>query len=370
MQATVLQENLSKGLALASRAVAVKAQIPVLGNILLKENNGTLEIGGTNLELSIRLVVTGKVDKGFEITVPARQLAEFVGGMPTGQINLSISEGKLIIKGERFKAELSGIAASEFPIVPKPSGLESFKLSKEEWIKQLHKVVFAAGMDEARPVLTGVYIEIGEDNKIMVATDGYRLSKMDFSVLEFNGQPLKVLVPARTIEELFKLCSETDVLQLGVWVTTEANQIIFKVGDIELVSRLIEGNFPDYRKIIPSMGGTKVWMDKESLIRAVKLASIFARSSSNVVKLKMGGESLYVSANSPQLGENEGEMEIRKEGDDLEMAFNFKYLLDFANHIPDELIVLESSGPLSPGVFTVEGDPAFLHIIMPVRVQG
>jgi DNA polymerase-3 subunit beta len=188
--------------------------------------------------------------------------------------------------------------------------------------------------------------------------------------LEFNGQPLKVLVPARTIEELFKLCSETDVLQLGVWVTTEANQIIFKVGDIELVSRLIEGNFPDYRKIIPSMGGTKVWMDKESLIRAVKLASIFARSSSNVVKLKMGGESLYVSANSPQLGENEGEMEIRKEGDDLEMAFNFKYLLDFANHIPDELIVLESSGPLSPGVFTVEGDPAFLHIIMPVRVQG
>ncbi len=371
MKATVLQENLAKALSVVSRAVATKPAVAVLANILLKEEGGGLQLSATNLEIGVRLGLPAKIEKEFAITIPAKLLTEFVSGMPKGQIEMEIKEGKLSISGKGFKAEMPGIEASEFPVIPLVSGQETISISKEALSHSLAGTVFAAGTDDSRPVLTGVLVETQEKGLVIVATDGYRLSKADLLGSKVRGKmdTAKILVPARAVSEILRMTGESDEDEIKIWLSKEANQVIFKVGEVELVSRLIEGNFPDYEKIIPGEGKTKFWVDKEEFTRAVKLAAIFARESANVVKFKVTDGKLLVSANSPQIGGDEGEVEIKKEGEDAETAFNYRYLSEFLGNVKGDTIVFESSGPLSPGVFREEGNSTYLHIIMPVRVQ-
>ena len=371
MNAVVLHENLNKALAVASRVVATKAQVAILGNVLLREKDGAMEVVATNLEMGVRLVVPGKIEKGFEITVPARQLAEFVSGVPKGQIEMEVSEGRLSVRSASFKAGLSGISASEFPVVASVSGEETIILKKKEFVEAMEKVVFAAASDEGRPVLTGVMIEAGEKVVVMVATDGYRLSKavIEREKPKNDKKNFKMLVPARAVGELLRLCSENGTENdVEAWLTPEASQVVFGLGGVELVSRLIEGNFPDYQKIIPKGGETSVEIDREELIRAVKLASIFARDSANIVKLSFEGGKAKISASSPQMGVNEGEVEIEKTGGDMEIAFNDRYLLELLNNLTTASVSMRLDGPLSPAGF-YEGEE-FLHIITPVRVSG
>lgn len=367
MRTTVLQSDLSRALGIVSRSVSSKPQVPVLGNILLKEKGGSLEVVGTNLEVGVRVVVTGKIDKGFEITVPSRQFTEFVGGIPAGQVELVINEDKLEIVSGKFKAVISGIAASEFPVVPVPGGESTIVLNRELLAKKLEMVVFAAGTDESRPVLSAVLMGFGGSELILVATDGYRLSKVELKVNESKTE-MKLLIPARVISELLRLCKESEVKDVNMWVSQGSNQVIFKLGESELISRLVEGSYPDYKKIIPSNGKILINADKQELLRAIKLASIFAKESANVVKFSAVGQLLRISANSPQLGGEDCEVEIEHTGEDVEMAFNFRYVLEFLNNISSESIKLESNGALTPGLFKAEGD--FVHIIMPVRVQA
>ncbi len=372
MKAVVLQENLAKALSVVSRSVSSKPSTPVLANVCMRENQGILELATTNMEMGVRLTVPAKVEKGFGLTVPCRQLTEFVSGMSAGQMELTIVENKLKVKGDKFKADISGIAVDEFPVIPETSGSESVVVAKEEWIKGLSKVVFAAAADEGRPVLTGVLLDITEGQMTVVATDGYRLGKVQLTVKSANLKPEeeKLIVPAKAINELLRLSGDSENEEMGIWVTKEANQVIFKLGQIEFVSRLIEGNFPDYRKIIPTETSTKITVDRHELMRAVKLAAVFARESANVVKFKLLGEMMMVGANSPQLGEDESEVPIKREGDEFEVAFNYKYLIDWLNSVDEDEVIYASSGSLAPGVFKSTKEDRVLHIVMPVRVQG
>jgi len=372
MKATVLQENLGKGLAMVSRSVASKPQVPVLANILFRGTKNGLELSATNLETGVRLIVAGKVDEGFEMTIPSRQLTEFVAGMPSGQVELELNEGKMKIKGSKFRAELSGISASEFPVIPVAAGDAEVTVGKKEWVESLEKVVFAAATDEGRPVLTGVLIEASEEGLVCVATDGYRMSKVEVKPQAASHKPQaqKLIIPARAVAELLRLCGESEAKEIKVWVTREANQVIFKVGDIELVSRLIEGNFPDYNKIIPQNSSTSVIADREELVRGVKLASVFARESANIIKFNVQDALINISANSPQLGSDEGEVEAKITGDNIEIAFNFRYVMDFLNNVDSSEVEFNSSGPLAPGVWKGVGKEMFLHVIMPVRIQS
>jgi len=374
MKVSILQENLAKGVGAVSRMVAGKAQLPVLLNILLKTEQGRIRLSATNLETGMNWWLGAKIEKPGKITVPARILGELVGSLPQETVRLATEDDKLKISCGSVKASINGIAAEEFPQMPtmkvKDKDL-SFGLKATELVEAVNQVAFAAGIDEGRPIFTGVKLEIKGKKMRLAATDGFRLSvKEVVGVTGVRGEK-SLVIPARALMEMAKVIGqETEEKEIKVAVTDKGTQMIIAGDGTEVVTRLIEGEFPDFDKIIPASSSTKISLDKEELLNAVRSAAIFARDSANIVKFKIEGDRLKISANAPQVGENEVGLEGKKSGDDSEMAFNCRYLMEMLTAIEGERLMLETSGALSPGVFKIEGQEGFLHIVMPVRVQS
>jgi len=373
MKLSILQENLARGLATTSRSVATRAQLPVLSNILLKTDQGRLKLSATNLETGINLWLGAKIEKEGAISVPAKILTEFVASLPAGKVEMEAQENSLKITSGSYEASFVGMASSEFPAIPSLKKKADLTLSGSLLASAINEVAFAAAQDEGRPVLAGVLLKSQEERLVLVATDGYRLSFKKLKEITGLGKvkDLKkgLVLPARTLFEVAKITIDDEEGKLGVSVTPEANQLIFATSEVEVVSRLIEGNFPDFEKIIPEKGKTKALLDREELTRAVRMAAIFARESANIVKFTIGGSRFEVSANTAQVGENKSVLEAKIEGEKGEIAFNSRYLLDFLSVVGSEQVSFEMSGGLNPGVFRAVGEPSYLHIIMPVRVQ-
>lgn len=375
MKVSILQENLAKGLSTVSRSVASRATLPILTNILLATDKGRLKLSATNLESGINLWLGAKVEEEGSITIPAKVLNEFVNSLPAEKIEMEVKQNSLIVTSGSFKADFIGTPATEFPQIPSFSGKPLLVFEKEELIKSLGQVIFAAAQDEGRPVLTGVLVKNAEGKITLVATDGYRLSIKD---LNGEGKNLEqdLIIPAKTLLEVSRLVSEKkeEEQEIRLALTAEKSQVVFALSDVEFSSRLLEGEFPDFNKIIPRSFNTKAEFDKEEFTRAIKIASIFAREQANVVKFKIGSSAnssgLEITAETPQVGTNESQVAAKSEGEPLETAFNCRFLLDFLSAVKGEEIVFEANGSLAPGVFKIKGDESFLHIIMPVRLQG
>jgi len=374
MKIQVLQENLIKALNIAGRSISSKAQLPVLANFLLATEKNRLKVAATNLEMGVIIWLGAKIEKDGSITLPSRIFQELVSSLPAEKIDLEVKENTANLNCGSFKASFNGISANEFPLLPE-SEKKIFSFPSEIFSQVINQVAFASATDEGRPILTGVLLKIDGKTLSYVATDGYRLSVKKIETKEITKEEnLKSLViPAKTLMEVSRIIAdqskqESVLVEMGL--TKDGNQVIFLFPEIELSTRLLEGEFPDYEKIIPKDFSTKVTLDKGELIRAVKIASIFARDSANIVKFKFQEGKLTISANSPQVGENQSEVEAKIEGEGGEIAFNFRFLLDFLNSVVSEEIIFEMSGSLNPGVFRIKDDPDFLHIIMPVRLQS
>lgn len=373
MKLTCLQENLSRGLTTVSRSVASRAQLPVLANLLLATEKGRLKLSATNLETGITLWLGAKVEKEGTITIPARILTEFVAALPADKVELVIEDNLLQVTCGGHSARFHGIAASEFPPIPSVGGDEGVLLPEAELRQAISQVVFAAATDEGRPVLTGVLLRFEKNKLDLVATDGYRLSvkkiKADFPAELVKKEQL--IVPARALAEVARSLPESgEKASLRLAVTEEANQAIFVSPEVQVVSRLLEGEFPDFGKIIPDEHQTKVILDREEFTKAVKMAAIFARESANIIRLAFAKDEIAVSANTAQVGENKSILGAKMTGRPDQIAFNSRYLLDYLGSITSDELSFEMSGALAPGVFHPEGDDSFLHLIMPVRVQG
>jgi len=375
MKVQVLQENLVKALNIVCRLISSKSQLPVLNNILLVTEENRLKIASTNLEMGLISWIGGKIEKEGSITIPSKVFQEYVSSLPADKINLEIKENIVNLTCQSFKATFNGIAASEFPTLPKKE--ESFFEFSGPVLKEvISQVAFASAADEGRPILTGVFIQVKDNLLSFAATDGYRLSLKKIELEEKENKKIskvrKLIIPARSLNELEKMIvdqekQEKNLVEIGL--TKDENQVIFSLPDIELSTRLLEGEFPDYEKIIPGSFSSRIFLDKEEFGRAVRIASIFARDSANIVKFKFADDRLIISANSPQVGENISEIGVKIEGEGGEIAFNYRFLLDFLNSINAEEIIFEMNGPLNPGVFKVKDDQSLLHIIMPVRLQ-
>ena len=374
MKLSVLQENLTYGLTTTSRSVAAKAQLPVLSNILLATDQGRLKLSATNLETGINLWLGAKIERQGAISIPAKILTEYVSSLPAEKIDLEIKENLLYLTCGSYKASFIGLPAGEFPNIPSLKGKPEVSLLTKDLSLAISQVAFAAAQDEGRPVLTGVLIQTKGEILILVATDGYRLSLKKLAglreiqkVVEFQKG---LLIPARTLVEVGKIISVGDEEKtLGLTVTPEENQVIFTTPDCEIVSRLIEGKFPEFEKILPQKGTTRVILDAQGLAMAARVAAIFARESANIIRFEVGDSKLKVSANAAQVGDNVSEVEAKIEGKGGKIAFNSRYLLDFLNSANSDLINFEMTTSLNPGVFTPAGDKSYLHVIMPVRVQ-
>lgn len=371
MKVQILQENLSKGLNIALRLISSKAQLPILSNVLLKTDKNRLLISATNLENGISLWIGAKVEKEGEITIPAKTLGEVVASLPADKIDLEVKESSLSLTCSGYKAKFNGIPASEFPKLPSYSEDNLIFLPAEKLLETINQVAFAAATDEGRPVLTGVLVKIQGKSLSLIATDGYRLSLKTMGLENSLKEDLSLILPAKTLMEVSRIIAEEkkENLVVKMGYTKEQNQVVFVIPDLELYSRVIEGEFPNYEKIIPGNTTAKAVIDRENLGRAVKIVSVFARESANIVKMKIKEGIMEMSANSPQIGENTNSLEVKTEGEEVEIAFNFRFLQGFLSAVPGQEVTLETTGSLNPGVFKEVGNDSFLHIIMPVRLQ-
>lgn len=365
MHIAVLQEELNKALSLATRFISSRLQLPILANVLLSARANKLYISSTNLETSASVSIGAKVTEPGEIAVPGKACAELVTNLNKGTVDLSCDKEILIIAGDGFKSSISGINSSDFPDVPSVLAKESSPLPSG-FTKALSKVVFSVSIDETRPSLTGVLMTAEGKGLFLVSTDGFRLSKKKIALsekLDFD----KVLVPRTILSEVGR-GGESEEIKFSY--NKSDGQVLFAQGKVVLTSRTIAGEFPDFEKIIPKNSGTKVSVDKEELGRAVKLASVFARTEASVVKLNVDKKGLEVSAQSASLGEEKTKIDAKVAGEAVEIAFNYHFIEEFLAVVEGETAEMEFVNATSPGKFLDPKDSDYLHLIMPVKLQS
>ncbi len=371
MKISILQENLKKALSLTERFVSTKSQLPVLSNILLKADDNGFYLIATNLETGVKFRIGAKIEKKGAITVPVKVFSEFINTLPSGTVMLENVEEVLKVSLGSFKASFQTINASEYPEFPKSEEGKEKKISLKDLKTIAEKVGFAASSDDSRPVLTGILWDMGKSKSKLIATDGYRLSLLSLPLKSVKGEENKLLIPSFVSNEVVRVFGEIAEENVSMLWSKEQKQVFFASEDLEVVTRVLEGEFPNYQAVIPSDELIRINIRTDQLIQATKMAAIFARESANIIKWKVGKKNLEISANSPQLGENISIVEYEGEIDEeKEIAFNSRYLLDLFSHIDTEEVVFSMTEPLRPGVFYEKGkEKEFLHVVMPVRVQ-
>lgn len=372
MKVTVLQENLVKALVVGSRVVSGKPQMPILSHILVRGSDQGLELQATNLDIGWKTLMGAKVEEIGEITVPVKTLLELVSNVGVGKLELAAENTVLKIQGQGVKASLNGSLADEFPKLPEFEMEKATVLKVASLKPAISQAVFACALDESRPVLTAVLLSAKGKALEMVGTDGFRLSMIKCEG-EINLENKELIIPAKSLLELSRLLEE-EVKEVGFYVVEGGNQVIFKIGETELSTRIVSGNYPDVQKLLnlPSSGFTEVEMDKEDLLRAMKLSSVFARESANIVKLDIAAGRVLISANAPQVGDNEIVVDAKVTGDGGKIAFNYKYVLDYLNAALGKEVKLIFSGSLAAGVWKEQGKGIvndFTHVIMPLRLD-
>jgi DNA polymerase III subunit beta len=376
MNVSVMQENLARGLQTVSRAVSSRATLPVLANVLLKTENAGLKLTATNLEIGINCWVPGKVTEEGEITVPARLLTDLVTSLPNQRIDLVLSPKDRTLKltcGSN-RSSIKGIEADEFPVVAAIGESPATSVDARVLREALGEVVFAAASDESRPILTGVLTRLDGDRMTLAAADNYRIAVRTVTLTNPVSPEVVIVVPGRSYAELMRILPDTEA-QIEITVTPNKSQVLFHVEGIDLVSRLIEGQFPNYEPVIPTSHTSRAVVDREALLAGTKRASIFARDSANIVKIELGGENgdgagVSITAHAADVGDNADAVEAAVEGSATAIAFNARYLIDVLSALGAEEAALELSGPLAPGVIRGIGKDDYVHVIMPVRTAS
>jgi DNA polymerase III subunit beta len=369
---SVMQENLARGLSVVSRAVSTRSTLPVLANVLLKTEDAGLKLTATNLEIGITYWVPGKIESDGATTVPARLLTDLVSTLPAGdRVDLDLQAGDTLhIKCGRFETHVKGIDADEVPAIGAAGERPTTRVAQNVLRRALAETTFAAASDEARPILTGVLARFEGDQLTLAAADNYRIAVKTIPILDAVPET-SVVIPARALNELSRVLADVDD-PVEILLASGKNQILFHLDGIDLVSRLIDGQFPNYQQVVPTSHTTRAVLDREELLRAVRPAALIAHESANIVKLQVsadGEPGITVSANA-EVGDHVGQVEADVDGDGTTIAFNARYLADVLTNVSADQFGLELNGPLSPGVFKPVGDERYVHVVMPVRTTS
>ena len=377
MRISCLQDNLSRGLAIVGRAVATRTTLPITNNVLLTtEQPSQLKLAATNLEITISCLISAKVEEEGAITIPARLLTEFVNSLPSEQIsvNLSPRTRTLELRCARYEARINGMDAEDFPPIPTISDGLTIKIEPEALRLAIGQVVFAAATEESRPVLTGVHAEFKDSGLTLAAADGFRLAVHKLSLSQPIAEEIGIIIPARSLTELNRLLGDQEE-PIEMTINQARSQVLFRLKNVELVSQLIQGTFPNYNQLIPQSYVTRAVVALSDFLRATRSASIFARDGSGIIRLQiMPGDELspgkmMVSARAEEVGDNLGEIDAMVEGEAAKIAFNSKYLTDVLAVIDEERVALETTSPSSPGMIRPVGTDNYIHIVMPMFVQ-
>ncbi len=379
MKISCLQENLSRSLAVVGRAVATRATLPVTQNVLLSVDQSMLKLSATNLEVAITTWTGAMIEEEGAITVPARLLTEFVSSLPNDKIDLEIQPGSSVLQltCDRSKATIHGTDASEFPPIPTVDDGVSAQVDPLVFKSAIARVAFAAATEESRPVLTGVELKVEGERFSLAAADGFRLAVHHGALISPVDTEIKVIIPARTLNELNRLLGDQEE-PVDIMMTPAKGQVMFRIRGretVEVVSQLLQGAFPNYEQLIPDRHDTRAILDLPALLRAVRTAAIFARDGSNIIRLELvpsngGGGKVVISAKSEEVGENQDEVDADTiEGNEGKIAFNSRYLLDVLTVLEKGKVALETTSSSSPGVFRPTDTEDYIHVVMPMFVQ-
>jgi DNA polymerase-3 subunit beta len=376
MKVSCLQENLAKGLNNVSRAVAARtATLPVLTHVLLATDGGRLKIAATNLELGINCWIGAKVEDEGAITVPARTFTELVSLLPSDRVDLELNvrTQALRVTCGHTDTNIKGIDAQEFPIIPAFQADNAAYIDAAMLKRMISKVAFAAATDESRPMLTGVLTKFDGDTVIMAAADGFRLSVCTGTLKEPVAEARSMLIPARAISEVARIVGEQEE-PVAITMTPSHGQVLIHLQNTDVVAQLIEAKFPDYEPIIPKKFTTRTVVNTADLLKACRQAGIFARESSDTMRLHVSPANgnpgqVTITAKADETGDNLSQLDATAEGDEVEIAFNVKYLIDVLSVIDAPQIAIETTLPKSPGLIKPVGDATFLHVVMPMHLS-
>ncbi|HRC28280.1 MAG TPA: DNA polymerase III subunit beta [Candidatus Saccharimonas sp.] len=365
MELSVTQENLARALTAVGRVASSKAGLPILSNILLRTEGNRLLVAATNLEIASTYHVGAKVVKQGSITVPARLISEFVSSLPKGTIDLSTKGAHMTISSGTYNSVINGIEADEFPELPAIDEAESvnYVVAVGDFKQAVSQTIITSSGDTTRPVLTGVYWHSIQGSLYLAATDGYRLAER--KLLQTKSQ-IAAIVPTSSLQEVLRTISDTAD---EVEVLFDNTQVRFRVGEAEITSRLIDGNYPDYRQLIPAKSDTVIVLNTEEFTRIVKIAGLFARESGGSVTVTANADTQEVSVHSvaSELGENTSSAKATITGDG-QVTLNSRYISEALGALDGEEVEFRFSGKLSPTVLSVhDKKPNYIHIIMPLK---
>lgn len=360
------RENLLYGVNIVQRAVSTKNPLPILSGILITAEGDTLKFTATDLEMGIECTVPVTVIEPGSVVVTAKYFSEVVRRLPDTRIELEVNQNNHSTSIRYGESEISihGMSPEDFPILPQLDREKSVTINGGLFRNMIKQVAFAASSDNSRPIFTGVLLEIKEEQLIIVATDTHRLAFRSGKIASsHNLDNLSVIIPGKTISEISKIASEESQVQL----TFTENQVLFEIDNICLISRLINGQFPNYNQVIPQGHKSRIRIKSKDFLEAMERASLMTKEGSSVVKIAIEELSMNITSNSPDIGRIYEQLPIYLEGEQTTISFNSRYLLDVLKVADDDEVYLELTGSLSPGIVKPVGNQNYLYLILPIR---
>jgi DNA polymerase-3 subunit beta len=362
------RDELADKLAIVGRGVSTRTTVQILAGIMLRATGEQLVLSATDMEISLRLSLEAQVEEEGAVVVPGRLLVDIVRLLPAGEVTIAYGgeEGmaELVCGSASYKLHTYG--PEDFPRLPEIDQEATFAVEREAFLDTINRVSRSASRDESRPVLTGILVRFEGGKLVMAATDSYRLSVKETALADGVGQELEAIVPARALGELARIAqaADTDTIEIGV----QENQVVFAVDDIWLTARRIDGQFPNYKQLVPESFEAEVTLPREEFLDVVRRTSVMAQRKSPL-RLRFAEGELTVSAETQDVGQARESLPISYSGEPMEIGFNAEFLRDGLESVPEESVRLRLISPLRPGLIQGEGDD-FLYLIMPIRLAG
>jgi len=371
MKITCLQENLKKALNIVERIIGRNLTLPILNNLLLSAEDGKkIKVSSTNLEIGIICWLNGKIEEKGSITVPARLISSFVNNLPNKKIEIKSRDKQLELRCEKYKGVLKGMSAEEFPIIPKISGEPILKIKGNILKDAFSQVVEMAAVSESRPEISGICLNFENNLLKLAATDSFRLAEKKIEVsLDLKNNQIKnnyIIIPQRTVGEIIRILGEDDV---EVKLVISNNQVLFDLDNSQVISRIIEGQYPNYQQIIPKSFQTQAVVDRKELINNIRIASLFSSKINDIeVSVEPKKSIIEVSANNADVGENKSKIDAKIEGKSVKIVFNHRYLMDGLNNILSDKVVIGFNSGSNPAVVRPVGDNSYTYVVMPIKL--
>ena len=374
MRVSVLQENLHRGLSIVNRAIPSRPSLPVLSNVLLSTEDQRLKLSATNLEMGITCWIGASIQEDGATTVPSRILLDLVGNLSPESVDLEYNSRTQVLnlRCGGNTGNIKTVDAAEFPLIPEADSSRGVAINAEAFREMVGHVDFAAAREDNRPVLTGILTRFEGDTITMASADGYRLAVRTAYLSQPVAEPQEIIIPGRTLTEVARVIGDEDE-EVMISLPEGRNQVMFHLKNVDVVSSLIEGAFPDYEAIIPKGNATVTQVYTQELLRACKRSEVFAKDSANAAKVLIapadkGLGRVTVVSRSQETGDNEGLVDATVEGEEIEISFNIRYLIDVLNVVHEDQVILETSGSAAPGLVRPVGRDDFIHVIMPMSV--